>query len=181
VAGRSVALLRGINLTAPGTRIAMADLRALFEDLGHTDVRTLLNSGNVVFTPGRRTAGDEGAGIAKAIGTKLGVRTSVIVLGAAEVARAVDEEPFGRSGIEPARRLVVALRDPKAKSRMKDVLAKDWSPEEIVAGRRVVYLCCPGGLHQSRAWNAVNKVLGDDGTARNLATMTKLRALVEET
>ena len=49
MAGRHVALLRGINV-GTAKRVAMADLRALVEGLGYGDVSTLLNSGNVVFT-----------------------------------------------------------------------------------------------------------------------------------
>ncbi len=53
MSGRQAALLRGVNV-GPAKRVAMADLRALVEGLGYTDVRTLLNSGNVVYTaPGR--------------------------------------------------------------------------------------------------------------------------------
>ena len=46
---RYVALFRGINV-GRAKRVAMADLRTLFEGLGYGDVRTLLNSGNVVFS-----------------------------------------------------------------------------------------------------------------------------------
>ena len=61
-----VALLRGINV-GKAKRIAMADLRALLEDLGHTDVVTLLNSGNVVFRSGRKIPAKIAAEIAAAI------------------------------------------------------------------------------------------------------------------
>jgi uncharacterized protein (DUF1697 family) len=54
-----VALLRGINV-GKAKRVAMADLRALLEELGYADVRTLLNSGNVVFTAPRAAKGDPG-------------------------------------------------------------------------------------------------------------------------
>ena len=55
---RRVALLRGINV-GRAKRISMGDLRALFTGLGYGDVRTLLNSGNVVFTVARKNAGDQ--------------------------------------------------------------------------------------------------------------------------
>jgi len=52
---RQVALLRGVNNIGAARRVAMADLRVLFEGLGFRDVRTLLNSGNVVLSvPNRR-------------------------------------------------------------------------------------------------------------------------------
>src|SRR5262245_54107358 len=49
-----IALLRGINV-GRAKRISMAELKALFEALGFRNVRTLLNSGNVVFDPGRNS------------------------------------------------------------------------------------------------------------------------------
>jgi uncharacterized protein (DUF1697 family) len=58
---RCVALFRGINV-GKAKRIAMADLRKLFEGLGYGDVRTLLNSGNVVFTVSKEKAGESAAG-----------------------------------------------------------------------------------------------------------------------
>jgi uncharacterized protein (DUF1697 family) len=56
-AGRRVALLRGINV-GRAKRVAMADLRELVESLGYREVRTLLNSGNVVFTVPSGVRGD---------------------------------------------------------------------------------------------------------------------------
>ncbi len=172
------ALLRGVNL-GPSTRVPMAELRELFEKLGYTEVRTLLNSGNVVFATPRRPRGDERVRIEKAIAGRFGVRSAVVLMTAAEVAAAVDGEPFGRAAPDPKRLLVVALREVKAKSLVRGVLAADWSPEAISAGRRVLYLWCAGGLNRSPLWTAVLKALGDAGTGRNLATMRKLRALLE--
>ena len=57
---RVVGLLRGVNL-GPSRRLKMADLRAAVESLGHTDVETYLQSGNVVFTPAGRATEDLGA------------------------------------------------------------------------------------------------------------------------
>ena len=68
---RMVALLRGINL-AGRRRVAMADLRALLEDLGYADVRTHLQSGNAVLTTGdlNMTVGTlDGSGTVKVTGT----------------------------------------------------------------------------------------------------------------
>src|SRR5215468_2583220 len=55
---RYVALLRGVNNAGMARRVAMADLRALFESLGFRDVRTVLNSGNVVFSAATKGRGD---------------------------------------------------------------------------------------------------------------------------
>ena len=72
MAATHVALLRGINV-GRAKRVAMADLRSLVERLGYTDVRTLLNSGNVVFTSTSARSGGAEARIEAAIAARLGV------------------------------------------------------------------------------------------------------------
>jgi uncharacterized protein (DUF1697 family) len=79
-----VALLRGINV-GKAKRIAMADLRALIEGLGYTDVRTLLNSGNVVFSASRGATAAIAAAIEKAIVARFGFSAAVVVVTAKEL------------------------------------------------------------------------------------------------
>src|SRR5206468_3696698 len=83
-----IALIRGINV-GRAKRIAMADLRALIEGLGYRNVRTLLNSGNVVFSDPRSATRDRAQHIEKAMAAKLGISARVTVLSAAELAAAV--------------------------------------------------------------------------------------------
>src|SRR5262245_244209 len=94
VAAMYVALLRGLNNIGAGTRVAMADLRAAFEELGFRDVRTLLNSGNVIFSAPRNQRGDILAHIEKGLAAKLNFTSPVIVLSDREVAAAVRNNPF---------------------------------------------------------------------------------------
>ncbi|MFF5171511.1 DUF1697 domain-containing protein [Micromonospora sp. NPDC000089] len=81
---RYVALLRGINVGATN-RIAMPDLRRLVEGLGHGDVTTYLQSGNVVFTSVKRDAAKLAAGIERAIADELGLTVPVLVRDGAEL------------------------------------------------------------------------------------------------
>ena len=90
VESKLVALIRGINV-GRAKRVAMADLRSLVEDLGYSNVCTLLNSGNVVFTALGGSAVNLAPGIEEALVTKLGVSAKVIVLTAAELASSGDE------------------------------------------------------------------------------------------
>lgn len=174
---RRVALLRGVNV-GTAQRVAMADLRALFAELGYDDVRTLLNSGNVVFTLEQRRAGDVGARLERAIAERLGVAARVTVLSGAELARAVRENPLGRVAHDPSRLLIVFPRGATALQRLAPLLEKPWSPEALALGQRAAYLWCADGIAAGRLWSAVDRALGDDGTARNLATATKLLSLV---
>jgi uncharacterized protein (DUF1697 family) len=177
VAGTHVALIRGINV-GRAKRIAMADLRALVEDLGYRDVRTLLNSGNVVFTTPRAVRGDAATRIEKAMTTRLGVSARVTVLTSAELASVVARNPLGKVARDPSRTLVAVLRDPKDRSRLAPLARQDWAPEALAIGARVAYLWCPKGSLDGPLWTAVGRALGDAVTTRNWATMSRLEALV---
>lgn len=171
-----VALLRGINV-GRAKRVAMADLRALVESLGYDDVRTLLNSGNVVFTVPKAARGDVGSRIEKAIQSRLGVTARVMVLTAAEVAAAVVECPLADVADNPSRLQVMVLADASARTQLEPLLKQRWAPEALALGARVAYLWCPRGVIDSRLMAVVSRTLRDAGTARNMATMTKIHAL----
>jgi len=171
-----VALLRGINV-GRAKRVAMADLRGLVEGLGYGDVRTLLNSGNVVFSVPRAVRGDPAARIERAIASKLGVASRVTVIRSDEVAAAVDDNPLRKLAENPSRLLLMVLADAAAGKRLKELEKESWTPEALAIRGRVAYLWCPHGIIDSRLMAAVNRLVGEEGTARNLATMTKLRDL----
>lgn len=178
MAASHVALLRGINV-GRAKRVAMADLRALVQDLGYRDVQTLLNSGNVVFSAPRTTSGKAAANIERALVAKLRVASRVTVLTAAELAAVVAENPLRRVANDPSRLLVWFLTDPADRSKLRPLVKLDWGKEALALGTRVAYLWCPQGTLESRLPEAVGRVLGDATTARNWATVTKLHALAE--
>jgi len=177
VAERLVALFRGINV-GKAKRVGMADLRGLVEGLGFRDVRTLLNSGNVVFTAPRAVNPDRAAGrIEKALADRLGVSARVTVVTAAELDAAVAGNPLARVADEPARLLVAFLNRPADRAKLDPLTKEDWAPEALGVGPRAAYLWCAGGILDSRLWAAVGRALGDGVTSRNWATVLKLQAL----
>ena len=173
-----VALLRGVNLMGKSTRVSMSDLRDLFEGLGFRDVRTLLNSGNVVFSVGNK-GGDVLGRIEKALAARLGRTSPVIVLTGDEVVAAVEGNPLGKEADNPSWLLVVALKSPADAARLKPLLKERWAPEKLAIGKRVAYVWCAKGVAESELWTAVDRALEKTGTARNIATMTKLMAMVQ--
>ena len=177
---RRVALLRGINV-GKAKRVAMADLRELFEELGYEDVRTLLNSGNVVFTSRRRVTDDLQARLSKAVAVRTGVSCRIVVLDAGEVAEAVRENPLAGVAKDPTRFLFLALQDRAAADALKPLLRERWASESFALRGRIAYLWCANGIAESPLWEAANRAVGDSGTARNLATMTKLLSLLQNT
>ena len=172
-----IALLRGINV-GTAKRVAMADLKKLVEGLGYGNVRTLLNSGNVVFTGPNSAGKDAGAKIEKAIATRLGVTSRVTVIDAATVHDAIGH-PLGKVAKEPRRLLVAVLASAADRSLLAPLAKQKWTPEALAIGDRVAWLWVPNGQIESPLAIATWKALGDRVTARNLATMLKLQAMVE--
>jgi uncharacterized protein (DUF1697 family) len=172
-----VALLRGINV-GKAKRVAMADLRKLVEGLGHRDVRTLLNSGNVVFTA-PAAASDPGPAIERAIEKKLGVSSRVIVLTARELRDVMRGNPLLEVARDHTRLMTAVLATPADRKRLEPLLKTKWTPEALALGKRVAYVWCPTSILESPLFKAATRALGDAVTSRNWATMLKLQALVE--
>jgi uncharacterized protein (DUF1697 family) len=174
--GRQVALLRGINV-GRAKRIAMADLRTLVQSLGYTDVRSLLNSGNVIFDsndPPARAA----SRIATGVRDRLGITSRVIVLTADDIAAIAKENTLAVSAADPTRLLVAVVGDPSHLSRLQPLARQDWGSDALVIGRRAAYISCPDGILKSKLLEAVGRALGDGVTTRNWATFTKIRVSV---
>ncbi|MEO8881753.1 MAG: DUF1697 domain-containing protein [Gemmatimonadaceae bacterium] len=171
-----VALLRGINV-GKAKRVPMAELRALCEGLGYGDVKTLLNSGNVVFSAPRVDA-MAAAKIQKAIATRIGVTCRVIVVTAAELDRIVEENPFAEGEANPPRFLVTVFAGEADRARAAELAKEEWGVERLAVGSIAAYLWCPNGILESRIVATIAKQLGDGATSRNWATIKKLQTLV---
>lgn len=172
---RYIALLRGVNV-GRAKRIAMADLRQLVEDLGYTGVRSLLNSGNIVFDAAVPPV-DAAQEIEAAIALQLGVSARVFVFACHEVAEIIDENPLLHVATDHARLFVFLLAGAPQRALAADLCGQDWAPETVARGRHAVYVWCPQGLLDSAAATALGKRLGDGATSRNWNTMIKLHGL----
>jgi uncharacterized protein (DUF1697 family) len=177
MAATHVALLRGINV-GTAKRVAMADLRDLMTGLGFRDVRTLLNSGNVVFTAQPRS-GDPTKRIEKEIERRMGFASRVTVLTAAEFDVAVRGNTLLEVATHPSRLMVGALATRDDRARLEPLTRKRWGPERFALGERVCYLWCPEGIIKSPLMKEVGRALGDAVTSRNWSTIQKLQGLVQ--
>jgi uncharacterized protein (DUF1697 family) len=175
---RYVALFRGINV-GKAKRIAMADLRVLFESLGYTDVRTLLNSGNVIFNGSVAAAALHAEQIQRAVARELGVDAWVIVKSANDVAAVVAGNPLLSECTDPSRLLVAMTTDAKSLAAIEALACADWGGDTIHVGSHAAYLWCANGILESKAAVALLKGLAPTGTTRNWATVEKLHALLQ--
>jgi uncharacterized protein (DUF1697 family) len=184
-----VALLRGINLGGRN-KVAMADLRAVVASLGHTDVSTYIQSGNVLFT----AAAAAGTGaladdLDRAIAAELGVTAPVVVLSRDELAQVIRDNPYPD---EPNPRCVHAVLrrgtpSPELLGRIAEAgekAARSGSRDSVQSVGLALYLHTPDGYGRSDLAQSLLRIVGSPkagltGTARNWATVTKLLALCD--
>lgn len=152
----------------------MAELRRLVESLGFTEVRTLLNSGNVVFTARSNAVRGAAARIERAVLDELGVSARAIVLTADELTEIVDENPLAGICDDPSRMLIAVFTEPAARAKAEALMQDSWEPEVMAIGARAAYLWCANGISAGQLAEAVDRTLRNGVTARNLRTMTKL-------
>jgi uncharacterized protein (DUF1697 family) len=176
---RYVALLRGVNVGG-SKRVPMADLRVLLEQQGYREIRTLLNSGNAVFTGSAERIAVHSQRIRSAISEGLGVDVPVIVKTAREVAAVVADNPLKAVATDPSRYLVALTRDAKSLSALAAVSAAGGAGDEFRIGRHAAYLWCANGILESTLAVALLKGRGDAITTRNWATVAKINALLQD-
>ncbi|HEV7608967.1 MAG TPA: DUF1697 domain-containing protein [Steroidobacteraceae bacterium] len=176
---RYVALFRGINV-GKAKRIAMADLQALLGKLGYTDVHTLLNSGNAVFTAEAEAGAKHAERIRQAVLKKLGVDALVIVKSEKDVAAIIAGNELGAIAHDHSRLLVALTNEGKALASVKALAKTAWGDEKIHVGKHAAYLWCANGILESKAAVALLKGLDNTGTTRNWATLNKIHVLMKE-
>lgn len=158
-----VALLRAVNVGGTG-KLPMRDLADLCTKLGCKNVRTYIQSGNVIF---------ESQLAEKSVRTKLeaaltrilGKRADVIVRTASEMEAVLKANPF--PNVEPARIGVYFQSEPVSKSQLAQV--KGLAGEEVRLGEREFYIHFPIGMGRSKL-----KLPAGVGTMRNMNTVAKL-------
>jgi len=176
---RYIALIRGINV-GRAKRVAMADLRKLIDGLGYRDVRSVLNSGNIVFAADGVEPGAAAAAIEEQMVLKLGVAARVMVLSREELATVLAENTLLAQASDHARLMVFILGDAAMRAALAPLCERAWGSEALALGKRAAYVWCPEGVLASAAASALGKQLGDNTTSRNWNTLCKLYALCNE-
>lgn len=158
------ALLRAVNVGGTG-KLPMTELRSLCEKASFEDVRTYIQSGNVVF---RSRLGEDGVRtkLEKLLAAKMGKSCGVMVRTASELERVIEKNPFPKAA--PNRVIVIFMNDVVPKSALADV--KNVASEEIRLAGRDVYVHYPDGQGVSK----LKLQFASTGTGRNLNTVKKL-------
>jgi uncharacterized protein (DUF1697 family) len=174
---RYAALLRGVNVGA--TRLAMADLRRIVTDLGHSEVKTYLQSGNVVFSSPPTKDDILAEGIARKLTDELDLRVPVLVRSGDELAAVAAASPYAGRQDDPTRVLVAFLAAAPSPARVRDLAAPAGENVEFTVDGREIHLHFPdGGYGRTKFTNAhLEKKLGVVATTRNFKSVLALRDL----
>jgi len=172
-----IALLRGVNL-AGHKMVAMADLRAMLEALGFTDVRSLLQSGNLVFQARAQASTTVERKLEQEAQRRLDLATDFHVRTAAEWQTIIRRNPFADAArTDPGHLLMMCFKEAPAAKDVKALQAAIKGREVVRAVGRQAYFIYPDGVGTSRLTTAlIDKTLGLRGTARNWNTVLKLGA-----
>ena len=169
-----VCLLRGVNVSGQ-RKVDMKALKELFVALGHTDVTTYIQSGNVVFSGPKKSPDTLARAVEKRMADDLGVDVVALVRTARELAAVAEANPFLGRGADVAKLHVTFLAGKPDTGRLESVDADAFAPDEFVIRGREVYLHCPNGYGRSKLNNAFwEKRAGVAATTRNWRTVTKL-------
>jgi uncharacterized protein (DUF1697 family) len=166
-----VALLRGVNVGGHG-RVPMKELRELFESLGFEDVRTLIQSGNVIFRAASKPSPDS---LQAAIAERFQVTSPVVLRTSSELAEILTHVPFGDA--DRAFLHVGFVVAPIARAELAALDVDHFAPERIAASGAEMYFHLPEGMGSSKLASYVNRRLGGSMTIRNWKTVTTLAEL----
>lgn len=172
-----VALLRGVNVGG-NNKLAMRDLVAVFEALGCRDVRTYIQSGNVVARAPASAVDGLADAAAKALHDGFGLAVPVVLRTGDALAAAVADNPYLAAGAEPATVHVMFLRDAPTAAQLA-TLDPARSPGDAYTVRgRDVLLHCPNGLARTKLTNDYfDRRLATVSTVRNWKTVLTLLAM----
>lgn len=177
-----ISILRGINVSGQ-KKIPMAGLKALYENLGFTNVATYIQSGNVVFNTQDKENGEALAQkIEAAITQQYGFDVPVITRNVAELKQVVANNPFlGKEGVAPDKLHVTFLSKIPEATALQNLQAVSYPPDEFVVTGKEVYLHCPVNYGDTKLSNKfLESKLKVTATTRNLKTVNALLAMAEK-
>jgi uncharacterized protein (DUF1697 family) len=176
-----VSMLRGINVGGH-KRIKMDQLRQSFEALGFEQVKTYIQSGNVVFKTGKTSPAALSNKIEERFLKDFGFPASVISRTADEMSKAIKNNPFlKRRGIDPEKLHVMflsAVPGPAALEKLADLTA---APDQSLRSGQEIYFYLPNGVSQSVLMkNPVDRILAVVTTTRNWKTVNSLNQMCQD-
>ncbi len=177
-----ISMLRGINVSGQ-KKIKMAELSRLYESLGLVQVRTYVQSGNVVFASPESDTAKIADLIEAQIELAFGFVVTVLIRDNHDFQRIIDCNPFWRDRHEdPAKLHVTFLYRRPDESELRNLIGPSDQADEFIVGEQEIYLFCPNGYGRTKfSNNFFERKLKMPATTRNWKTVTALAKLATET
>jgi len=176
---RQIVLLRGINLGSRN-RIAVPELRDVLASAGFENVRSYLQSGNIVLSA-KGSPEEVARECERQIADHFGLDIPVVTRTRAQLANVVRLDPLADVAVDPKRYQVSFMTGKLAAEVVRSLEAAAVPSEQFVVAGREVYAWHPEGVARSRLWTLLaGRGLGVTATARNWTTVTNLLALADE-
>jgi uncharacterized protein (DUF1697 family) len=176
-----LSLLRGINVGG-NRKVKMDALKAVHAALGHSDVLTYIQSGNVIFKSDITDISQLQQQIADNFATTFGFHSEVIIRTSDELNAIIAQNPFqNQPDRDPKWIAVLFLATLPTPTAQEALRASYTGPEEIFCSGKEVYIYYPDGIGRSKLSHSfLEKKLQTSGTARNLNTILKLQELSQK-
>ena len=170
-----IALLRGINVSGKNL-IKMDPLKFSLEKLNFKNIKTYIQSGNIVFESEEKDVSELGNQIRKIILTDFSCEVPVMVIESAEFKEIVTQNPFAIQENRDSKFIhLTFLIEQIETSKTSLILEKCAENEELVFGKRIVYLYLPSGYGNTKLSNTfIEKKLKNLATTRNWNTCLEL-------
>lgn len=166
-------LLRGINV-GKAKRVAMADLREFCATLGYTDVATILQSGNAVFSAGDLDPEAETERFEAAFADQFGFSSSALIIDGDEFAQLAADDPLLKTAPDPSKHLITFVRGVLEPSAIE--VPADLGDETMEIRPGAIYQWLPDGISQSKVRLPFWRSLSVELTARNRRTVDRILA-----
>jgi uncharacterized protein (DUF1697 family) len=177
--GRYIALFRGINVGG-NNLLPMKELKALLEDMALNEVKTYIQSGNVVFRSEENDAGLLAGRIGAEIEDRRGFEPLVLLLQTEELERAMESNPFPEAEPEPKTLHLNFLLSIPENPDLGALEELKTANERFELKGRVFYLHAPNGIGRSKLVASLEKLLGVPATGRNWRTVCKIMEIAKE-
>lgn len=174
-----LSLLRGINVSGQ-KKILMKDLKSLFEESGFKNVKTYIQSGNVIFES--RPVKNLSQKIEQKIADKYNFQVPVLIRTVEEMATLIKKNPLVKEkNIDQKRLYVTLLAEKPANEYINKLMEVNYEPEKFIITDKEVYIYCPDGYGEAKfSNNFIEKKLNTKGTTRNWKVINELYTLMKD-
>ena len=172
-----IALLRGINVVGKNI-LPMTDLVSIFATLNYENIKTYIQSGNVVFQSRKKVDNKDAVEISKLVKAKRGFEPKVLILEAEELKIAISNNPFPTTDGKALH--FYFLESQVNQPNMERLMSVKSESEDFELIQKVFYLYAPLGIGRSKLASEIEKALGIPVSARNWNTVNKIFSLIEK-